>query len=169
MKKRSVNTQDFPELLITILSVYYALTTKRAMRRATWRASFTPAREESPVYAIIFRSFSFFFLIRCAIRRVYLSRCQLGRVGLRNRLVRKNDGAVRPQRVPLVARSRCSLLGGDTAVKKFAGTGKRRGRTRSLGFHVRVKLDNSQRRASHMISDAIVSARTTTTTRTMII
>lgn len=55
-KERSVNMQDFFELLITVLSAYYALTMKRAMQ---W-ASFTLSREESPVYAIISRSFSFF-------------------------------------------------------------------------------------------------------------
>lgn len=136
------------------------------MKRATRRASFTPAREESPVYAIIFRSFSpsfFSFLsesCELAIRRfVYLSRCQLGRVGLRNRA--RLDAEKRRSRATAtrISHSRRSqqVLSSERRhrrVKKFAATAKEDGENAFVsGFHVRVKLDNGQR-ASRMISDA---------------
>lgn len=70
--------------------------------------------------------------------------------------MRKNDGAVRPQRVSRTRRSQ-QVLSSERRhrrVKKFAATAKEDGENAFVsGFHVRVKLDNGQR-ASRMISDA---------------
>lgn len=145
-----MNTQDFLEFLTTVLSIYYALTMKRTMQRA----SFTPTREESPVYAIIFRSFSFFsyplhnsprisFTLPIGSRRAAkpLGAEKRRSCATATRTIRRS------QQVLSSRRRHCH--------KKIRRYGqKKRENVFVLGFHVRVKLNSSQRRASRMISDA---------------